>query len=203
MARRRRRHRRYRGLGDLVQIPGLSDLPFVNRSVNSTDVLVGGAVGFVASKAVEGAAAKFGGATWVSMAGSVGKFMPLLSSGAAAAALWYAQKKNARGTGHAVGALAAGVAMTAANLLRGQTFFGISFNEVVAVDLGSYRGLLVNDSMGGMIVRDGYNLQNGYNVPGYNGMLVRDNSDQRAMSDLARLSMSEDYDGLADLTRMR
>lgn len=185
---RRRRSRRYHGITsvNLGFVPGLD----LNRSASGMDVLMGAAAGFVGAQVVKAVAQKFlpaGIKDMLFKEGSVlSKLSPLIVSSAAGAILFYAQKRSARGYGHLVGAAAVGVALTAREFLKGMSVAGITFDEVVGVNLGGYSGLLVQDSTG----------MNGYG--NYSGLLVQDSTGQ-SLNELGSLSMGGDDDGLYSL----
>lgn len=188
----RRRHRRhYRGITS-VNLGALPGLDMLDKSANGMDVLIGAAVGFVGGQVVSGLAMKYLPESVTSMlVGSDGKpsiiskILPLVVSGAAGAILYYAQKKSSRGYGHLVGSLAVGAAFTVREFLKDQTIAGITFSEVVGVNLGGYSGLLVADNTG---------------MNGFAGLLVDDNTGTKAsLNQLGALSMGGDDDGLYSL----
>ncbi len=170
--------RRYSGITRVA----LGAFPQLNRSANVGDVAVGVGLGIVGSAGVKAVLGKFAPGVLASAEGMAGKATPLLTGLAAGAALYYGQKKSSRGFGHAVGAVAAGLTLTVVEFLRGQSFFGLNFSEVTAVNLGGYRGLLVPDHTDARM----------------NGLLVADNTDSR-LNELAAMSMGADDDGIASL----
>lgn len=128
---RRRKH--YRGITDV----SFGDLKHaVTGSVKGTDVLTGVLAGLAGT-----AAAKFGAAKLETLLASKGvnlpdianDFVPLLGAGAAGLALHVAQKGSARSDGHLVGALAAGLTVTAGCLAAKYNVPG--FNGIVNVSL--------------------------------------------------------------------
>lgn len=165
-----------------MTIPGLSGVTDTfKKSVKGTDVLVGAVVGlggiFVMKKAKEFIGTK------VAIPAFVERISPALSGAVAGLILYYANKKvfknPARGTGHAVGAVAAGIAMNVATELKAQ--FPTYFADVVDLQLS---GLIVSDpiarrSMGGFLVDDRAPALGGY-------------ADDPGMAGLAALSMSTD-----------
>lgn len=147
-----RRRRRYSGFGALN----------LSQNVEVMDVIAGLAVGIVGSAAIKAALNKFAPTLMVSL-GKIGKLSPLLFSGGAAAAAYYAQKGSNRAIGHAVGALAAGATLSAIDYLRETKPMGLDFGApAVSLNLGDYSGLLVNNSvqrpMSGLIVDNNANL---------------------------------------------
>lgn len=175
-----RHHRRYGG------IVSFGNLPLVNDSVKGMDVLVGAGVGFIASTLVKAALQKvLPGDAYAKLTTTVGKLLPLLTGISAGAALYYAQKKSARGAGHAIGAIALGVGMTVSQYLSGQTIAGVKFEAApVALDLSGYGGLLVDDNSG----------------PAMNGLIVSDHSDQ--LNQLGAMSLGEDGGDYADVVEL-
>lgn len=182
MARRRRRsHRRY---GAMVQIPGLGML---DKSVNTTDVLVGAGLGFAGTLALKGLGNKM-------LAGQVPdailKGSPLVG-GIIAGGLAYlleSKKNKQRATGHLFGALTAGAAVQAWDVMK--TSFPTGLGDVVSLKLGRYAGR-----------RGGYGVFVNERTPAVgpggaslNGLLV--NEPGRSMSDhnlaaLAGVSMGD------------
>lgn len=178
--------RRFRGITSLK----LGFLPNMNRSVQVGDAAIGAAVGIVAAGGVKAALGKFAPSV-LSMGGATGqKLMPLLTGVAAGAALYYGQKKSARGFGHAVGASLAGLALTVQAFMRGVNLFGYTFDEVTSVNLGGYNGFLVPDATDGRMA--------GFGGGHMGGFLVPDTTDQR-LNELAAISMGADDDGIAAL----
>lgn len=198
MSSRRRRSRK--GLAGVtsVNLGAITDI--LKSSVSVQDVLVGVAAGFVGANVVQMVAKKvIPPETYDKLASTVGPALPALSAAGAAAALYYLQKKSApaRAEGHAAGALAAGVTLTVAALLKGKSLLGVSFDEVTSVNLGysgyrglggyNYNGLLVSDTTDGL--------------SGYGGLLVSDTTDG-SLSGLAMSAMGDDEDGLGQLMAM-
>lgn len=108
------RHRRsYRGLGSLVKFPGLGFLPKIPASVKPVDVGVGIGLGFVGGYALKK------GLEMANVSVPAIVPAPLLGAAASALVLYYAQKKSARGAGHAVGALLGGLTIWVAEKLTG------------------------------------------------------------------------------------
>ena len=165
-------------MAGIVAIPGLAGIgDTFKKSVKGTDVLVGAVVGLggiVALKYVKG----FIGSK-VAIPAIVERVSPALAGGLAGLVLYYAQKKKnpGRATGHAVGAVAAGVAMNVATELKAQ--FPQYFADVVDLQL---HGLIVNDParLNGMIVTDTVRPS------------LRGYADDPGMAGLAALSMEVD-----------
>src|SRR5258706_4175172 len=130
MARRRRRsHRRY---GSMVKIHGLGVL---NKSVNTTDVLVGAAVGLGGTLLLKGFGNKMLAGTapdWL-LKGS-----PMVGGALAGGAMYFLGKKKnmAKANGHLFGALAAGASVQAWDVLK--TSFPEGLGDVVSLKLGRY-----------------------------------------------------------------
>lgn len=192
MARRRRRY------GGTVGV-NLGNLPLVNESVNTTDVLMGLGVGVVASALVKGALKKFAPGAYAQVATTAGAFVPALVGAAGAAAVYYGGRNLLKMSDHkakglATGAVAAGAALSAWDFARSNlaTVGGgmLDFSGTVGVNLGGYNpgyGMLIDDSAG-------------QGVNGYGGMLVADHSD--GLSELAAVSMGPDDDGIDALMGM-
>lgn len=162
MARRRRRsHRRF---GAMVQIPGLGTL---NKSVNTTDVLIGAALGLGGTLALKGLGNKL-------LAGKVPDFIlkgsPLVGGVITGGAAYFlgAKKNKAKANAHLFGALIAGASVQAWDVLK--TSFPEGLGDVVSLKLGRYGnhgryGVFVNErtpavgpggaSLGGLIVNEG------------------------------------------------
>lgn len=178
----------YRGITSI----SLGNFPIsLNESVKVMDVVAGAVVGVGVAAAVKGALNKFAPSLYAQVRTTLGPAVPLASSLAAGAVLYYAQagSNRSRGKGHAVGALAAGLAVTAMAYLpklAEMTGLPFDFSEVVAVNLnglGGYGGLLVDDAAG----------------RAYNGLLVADRSD--SLNELAAYSMGDtDDDGMSALS---
>lgn len=176
---RRRHHRRLHGISTL----NLGALPILGDSAEVMDIVIGVGLGFVGAAAVKAAAKKFVPTIWAQVESNVGMALPLVTGIASAAVVYFAEKKllgnTRRATGHAAGALMAGVVLSGWDILKKQA--PAYFNDAVSLNLGSlgnYGGLLVNDQMSG-----------------FGGMLVSDRSDNLAQ--LAAMSMSGD-DGMGD-----
>lgn len=182
-----RRHRRYSGITS-ISLNGLTD--YLSSNVKVMDVGVGVIVGVGVAALVKGALNKFAPDMYAKVRDTLGQAVPFVSSLAAGAVLYYAQRNmnRSRGTAHAVGAIAAGLAVTTLAYLpklTAATGLPLDFSEVVAINLnglGGYGGLLVDDAVKAQ----------------YNGLLVADKSD--ALNELAAYSMGDsDDDGLSSL----
>lgn len=144
--------RRYRSLS-------LGALPLVGERVSGTDVALGALVGVVGALGIKAVAKKVvPPETWAKIEATLGRGLPLAGGVSVAAILFYAQKgmDKDRATGHAVGAALAGLAISAAQFIRGKEFLGLTFDAPpVQLSLSDYNGLLVdnaNRSMNGLIV---------------------------------------------------
>ena len=178
----------------MVKVTGLG---VFDKSVNSTDVLLGAGLGLAGSAGVKAVAKSvFKDA----IPDAVHQFMPLLGGIGSAAALYYAQKgsNKSRATGHAVGAVAAGLVVQVYNLLKEK--FPDAFGDVVSLKFSGMNGLLINENIprigpGGM--------------QGYNGLIVNEPghalggyADNPSLRELAQVSMGEDQSGLEELMEM-
>jgi hypothetical protein len=187
------RRRRYSGMVSLP-LGGLKNLlPNMSGSVRAMDVVIGGAVAFVGANVLDMLLSRFVPTQWASVKTSLGKALPLAVGGLTSVAVGAIGKKipgvGSKAGGFAVGALAFGVAMTAQNFLRGVAIpggNGATFAEVVALPLGNYSGLLVD------------------NPAPMNGLLVDNPAPARAnLAALGQLSLGDDeYDGMDALAGM-
>jgi len=137
MARRRRRsHRRY---GSMVKIPGLGVL---NKSVNTTDVLVGAAVGLGGTLLLKGFGNKMLAGTapdWL-LKGS-----PMVGGALAGGAMYFLGKKKnmAKANGHLFGDV---VSLKLGRYGNRYGKYGVFVDEKTpSVGPGGYGGLVVND----------------------------------------------------------
>ena len=144
MAKRRRR----RGFGSYVSIPSLGNLKEVNplgKSVNSTDVLVGAAIGLAGGAFVKMGISKLDVATGGKVPAFVKSYVGPISTFLAGVASYYVakkmMKKPGRGTGYLVGATSAAVAPLVWEGLKAAA--PNTFNDYVAV---SPLGLLTQDA---------------------------------------------------------
>lgn len=181
MARRRKRY------GGIVSV-GLGKLPVINSSVSFRDAAIGVGLGLLGSALLKGLAKRFLPQVYAQAAGAVGQFMPALAGIGAGAVLYYAQKKTARATGQAAGAVLAGLALSAWDFARARlsTVGGgvLDFSGTVGVNLGNPYGMLINDRSDAAM----------------NGLLIADHSD--SLAELANISMAPDNDGIAELMSM-
>lgn len=184
MARRRRRHSRRRGLGSMVQIPGLGVL---NKSVNTTDVLMGAALGLAGTLALKGVGNRM-------LAGKVPDFLlkgsPLVGGILTGAGLYAfgAKKNKAKANAHLFGAAVAGASVQAWDVLK--TTFPEGLGDVVSLKLGRYgsRGY-------GSVFVDERTPAVGPGGAAYGGMIVDEPG--RSLSDhnlagLAAMQMGDD-----------
>lgn len=153
-----RRSRRYSGFGSFG---GLS----LNDSVKVQDVLVGAVVGVVGSVGLNYALKKFAPDIAMKL-DAYTKLLPAASGAAVGAALFYGQKGSSQAVGHAVGAALAGLAVTGLTYVKeaaGPAMAGFGA-PAVALNLGNYSGLLVDNTvqrpmaMNGLIVDNNANL---------------------------------------------
>ena len=185
MARHRRRHRRF---GDIVSIPGLGDITedVFKKPVNGPDVLVGGAAMLAGIWILNWSKAR-----WASLfPPAVLPFIPVLAGLFGGGLMYMVDKKvidkPQSAGGHALGALSAGLAVWALNMMK--TRYPVYFADVVDLRLA---GLIVNDAtrrLHGLIVNDPVNSRrlNGY-------------ADNPALGELAALSMQTDDDDIESL----
>ena len=164
----------------IVSFPSLGNFNPLGQDVNSTDVLIGAVAGLAGSGAIKFAVGKLG----IALPDFLTKFWPLVGSSAAGAALYAAQRgsNKRRGKGHFVGAVGAGVALTAWDLMKAQ--LPGYFDDVVGLRYGRYAG---------------YGLMANNPGPQMQGLIV-DNS-RSNLGALAAMSMgeSDDMDGLMSL----
>ena len=178
-----RRHK-YHGITSI----SLGEMPVkLDDQVKVQDVLLGVAAGLLASAGVKAVLNKFAPDVYAKIKDTAGPAIPLLTGISAAAVLYYAQKGSSMAKGHAVGAVAAGLAATLMSYLPSRKIPYLDFSDVVSLNLsgvGGYSGLLVND-----------------HSDQFNGLLVNDKSD--SLNQLAAYSMGEeDEDGLMALSAM-
>lgn len=191
----RRRHHRRRSYRSYVNIPGLGNFKafnFLKSNVNAMDVLVGVVAGLVGSGLVKMALAKAN----VKLPDAVQPYQTALGSVAAGSGLYFAQKKSGRATGHLIGAMAGGLALTAWDMLTKYNPGGM-FSDVVALPMGRY-----GYPYGGVVVDE---RTPGVGPGAYGGLVVDEPG--RALSDynlseLANLSMGEERSGMEDLMEM-
>ncbi len=170
--RRRRRHRRSRRYGDLVSMPSLGGITEYNplgKTVRSTDVAVGAAIGMLGGMGVKWLLAKLNASlAKVDAAGNLvgglpapilNYLGPISTVGAGALAYMFQRKKNRlRGTGHFVGAVLAGVVPAGWQMVRAQFPDLADYVTMELSGLG-YAGLLVDSpQISGVIVDNPTNL---------------------------------------------
>lgn len=173
----------------------------MNKSVNSTDVLVGALIGTAGSGVVKYVIRAVGLQDKLPVL--VQNWMPLLGSAAAGSIAFMLERgsNRARAQGHLVGAVAAGAAAQAWGLLKSE--YPEYFGDVVALKFAGYgrngMGILVNSptpaigpgayaGMGGLL----------FNNPGRPLAGVQ-YADRPELGRLAALAMGEDKDGLEEL----
>jgi hypothetical protein len=169
----------------------------LDKSVNSTDVLVGMGIGVVGSGVVKYLIKAAG--MQDSLPVMVQNWMPLLGSALAGTAAYMLERKSnkSRAEGHLVGAITAGAAAQAWGLLKSS--YPEYFGDVVALKFAGVPnnyGLIVNSptpaigpgAFRGMI----------FNNPGRPLAGVQ-YADRPGLGRLAQLSMGDDRDGLEEL----
>ncbi len=156
-----RRRRRYSGI---VSLGGLEDV--ISGSVNTKDVLMGLAAGVIGGLGLKFVLNKYAPSIAVQL-GKAGKAIPLVTGLTIGAALFYAQKGSAAAKGQALGAGAAGAAITllgyAADWAASAGYNVAGYGDpAMALNLSNYRGLLVDNAvqrpMNGLIVDNNANL---------------------------------------------
>jgi len=162
----------------LVQIPGLG---VFDGSVGAKDVMVGAGLGLAGTAGLKYALNKSG--MMASLPDFALKAFPLLASAVTGGAAYAIQKKknSSRAKSHFVGAVAAGAAVTAWDVLRNNV---PDLSDLVSVRLNGYRGY--NRGMG-VLVAD-----NPGRLAGYNGVIINDSS--RNLAELNALNMTPDND---------
>ena len=131
------RRRSYRGM---VNLPGLSGFA-PPSNVDGMDVLIGAAAGAAGAVVVRPFVAKLA----AMLPAQVAPFVPALTSGAVGAALYYAQGRSKRASGHLVGALAVSASQAALEGLK--MVAPGTFGDIVSLPLSSYGyGLLANEA---------------------------------------------------------
>lgn len=177
MAHRRRYRRRY---GALEVIPGLGGVMSTLKShVKGTDVVVGGLAALAGIWGVKKVMNTY-------LVGKVPEIVlrvtPALSGVLAGTALYYLQKKGnrARGMGHAIGAVSAGIAINAMNELK------VQFPELADVVDLRLSGLILNDpQLRGIIVNEPGHALGAYGETDFNALaMVGDNVDDMYSPDM-------------------
>jgi len=186
--RRRRRHRR---MGSMVEIPGLG---MFGKSVNTTDVLMGAALGFGGTLLLKGLGNKLLGGK---VPDTLLKGSPLVGGLLVGAGLWAVNRKNkSKANAQLFGALLAGGSVQAWDVLK--TSFPDGLGDVVSLKMGSYNpyGVFVDEKTPAI----------GPGGAAYNGLIVDDESRRMSDTNLAELaSMSlggMGESGLEDLMEM-
>lgn len=170
----------------------------MNKSVNSTDVLIGAAIGTVGSGAVKYIIRAAGLQDKLPVL--VQNWMPLIGSSLAGTAAYMLERKGnkSRAEGHLVGAVAAGVAAQAWGLLKSS--YPEYFGDVVALKFAGYGrngyGVLVNSPT--PAIGPGAYAGMLFNNPGrpLSGVQY---ADRPELGRLAALAMGDDRDGLEEL----
>jgi hypothetical protein len=188
---KRRHHRRRKHYGSQVQIPFSGVMDVLGSHVKGTDVVVGALLGLAGSGLAKSLAAQL---LPSGLPAIVDQFWPIVGSAAAGTALYLFQKKGnrSRAQAHLIGALTAGVGVSTWTLLQAQ--FPTQFSDVVALRYSGYRGY---PGMGSVLINE--------QPPPLGGLIVNDNTSQRALSDanlahLGAIAMGdEDDEGLAAL----
>lgn len=171
----KKHRRRY---GGYVSVPFGNVAKALNAKVEAFDVVAGALVGLVGVGAGKWAYKQVVDQTSPAWLQSIAPAVPALSGAAAGAVLYYAQKSGypERAAGHATGAVAAGVAVSAWDVMKTQI---PALNGMVAL---RYNGVLINDprtAMNGMLVNDPRQSLNDY-------------ADAPHMAQLAAASMGDD-----------
>lgn len=153
-----KKHRRRYGGYTSVSFGSLKSF---NKRVSAFDVVAGAVIGLAGVGAGKWAYKQVVDQTSPTWLQSVAPAVPALSGALAGAALYYAQKGSAadRAYGHATGAVAAGVAVSAWDVMKTQI---PALNGMVSL---RYNGLLINDprvAMNGIIVNDPRTALHGY-----------------------------------------
>jgi hypothetical protein len=166
----RRRHRRRRGFGDYVSVPSFGSIKDYNplgKSVKSTDVFVGAALGIAGGSLVKMGLGKLDVATGGKVPQFVKDYIGPISTLLAGVALFVFQKKrnHGRAQGHLIGAtLAAAAPLYWDTLKKAAPDF---FNDYVTVSpygvltrdagsMGGYGVLTADGAMSGFAADDDY-----------------------------------------------
>lgn len=168
----------------------------VNKSVNSTDVLIGGLIGGAGASLAKAIVNKMEATTPGSVPDLVKQGLSLIGATAGGTLAYALQAKSnkSRATGHLVGAVAVGAGITAWDALKANLpqYFG----DVVSLRLSGYPGygVFVDErtprigpgAMGGLIVDENVRAMQGY-------------ADNPNLAALAQVSMGDDDDGIDEL----
>lgn len=180
MSRRRHRRRHYSGTVAIPGLGGLKDLNPLGKSVNSTNVLMGAGLGIAGGSLVKFGLAKFAGPKLPQIVKDHIEVISAAIAGFGAYAL-YRKKNKPKGAALLIGALIAGAAPLASNLLRRQF---PQLGDMVDLKLAGY------GDMNGFLVEDRARQMNGFlvnDLKGYAG--------DPAMAGLAALAADDDdYD---------
>lgn len=182
MARRRRR-----GFSGIVSLGGLENI--VSGEVKASDVLMGLVAGVVGGLGLKYVLNRFAPSIAAQL-GKAGQAVPLVTGLSIGAALFYAQKGSQAAKGQALGAGAAGAAITllgyAANWASGAGYNVAGYADpAMALNLSNYRGLLVENQIQRPM----------------NGLIVDNNA---SLARLGALSMGGDDEvGYADIVALR
>lgn len=166
----------------------------LNKSVNSTDVLLGALIGTAGSGGVKWAVRALGLQDKLPVL--IQNWMPLIGSSLAGTAAYMLQGRSQKAYGHLVGAVAAGAAAQAWGLLKSQ--YPEYFGDVVALRFQGYArngmGVLVRNpsrQLGGMLFRNPTRQLSGANMARY--------ADKPHMAGLAAAAMGDDASGLEEM----
>jgi hypothetical protein len=193
------RHRRRRHHGGVVSVQGYGrhrrrrhtrGFGFINKSVNSTDVLVGAAAGLVGGMLVKmGLNQVFAGNA--SALSTVDQFGPILTGGLVGAGLYFFQRKKnpTRANGHFAGAVVAGGGVSAWKLLKAQ-FPDLADTVSLRVDGMGYLIDDVSRRTLGYLVPDAVRGSQ-YGGYGHDGAMAR--------LAAATMDLDDDYDDIAVL----
>jgi hypothetical protein len=193
MARRHHRRHHRRHYGSQVTIPFAGALDVLKSNVKGTDVVVGALLGLAGSGLAKAAANKLMPS---GLPAIVSQFWPVVGSALAGTALYMMEKKGnkSRAEGHLLGALTAGVGVSAWSMLQAQ--FPDSFSDVVALRYSGYRGYQGYPGYGSVLINDQARAP-------YGSLIVNDSPRQLSDANLAQLgaiAMGDgDDEGLAAL----
>lgn len=174
----------------------------INKSVNSTDVLAGAAIGLVGSGVIKWGIKQLGLQDKLPVI--VQNWMPLLGSTAAGSIAYALERKSnkSRAEGHLVGAIAAGASAQAWGMLKAQ--YPEYFGDVVALRFAGYNrrgmGVLVRNptprvgpgALGGVLFNNPQRRMAGTSLAGRY-------ADRPEFAGLAAAAMGDDRDGLEEL----
>jgi hypothetical protein len=150
----RKRRRRYGGLVSLPSLSGLKstakEFSPLNKSVNSTDVLVGAGVGIVGGALVKIGMEKLDTALGGKLPDFVKQYAGPISAFLAGAGAYYFQRKSkkSRGTGHLVGASIAAILPIAQGLATAYLPFGSLVDVNLGLPIDDGVGMMIDEGMG-------------------------------------------------------